>query len=260
MRTVTVRGVNLTIHERGDWESSTEPVTGPAPFPDQVHTCVAHYPGASASWQPPADVAKHLREGQHSYLVDPNRGYSYGYGWVIGPNPFPDIWEVRGFDIRNAANNGDFEPYKSMTNPSWNGRTVSIQIMCSTEHPPTADQVRSFQYCLAMCDDFYGETLDLKGHKDSDFTDCPGPMYPMLPELGTRPLEEGDLTVEELDAALAPLKADLAELQRTKLSTERFNQFASNDRERFRATLKKIGELSDATEMKKALTAFRDAL
>ena len=206
MRTVTVKGLDIVVHERTDWQTAAEPIKGPAASPDLVHTAVCHYPGAGDAWVPPADVAAHLRSQQHWGLGA--KGYSYWYNFVIGPNPFPDIWEVRGFDIRNAANNGDKPPYSDYENPNWNGHSVSIQIMCSVAHPPTADQIKSFQYCLAMCDDFYGETLELIGHRDSDLTDCPGPAYPLVTNgtLATRPPEEGDLaSSDEILAAITAL-------------------------------------------------------
>lgn len=180
MRTITAAGLTFQIHERSDWQSPKQPVTGPAPYPDKIHTVVCHWPGAAPTWKPDTDVADHLRRGQASYLA--NKGFSYGYNFVIGPNgvnwasslPILDVWEVRGVDIRNAANNGDFAPYSYYSNPNWNGYTASIQIMASEQFPATADQLLAFRYMVAWLDKFYGETLVVQPHRQSDFTSCPG--------------------------------------------------------------------------------------
>lgn len=192
-RTLTAAGLTFQIHTRQDWQTATQPVTGPAPYPDKVHTCVVHWPGNADSWVPDKDVAAHLRRGQASYLA--NKGYSYGYNFVIGPNPILagaqpvfDVWEVRGIDVRNAANNGDFPPYSTYSNPNWNGYTTSIQFMSSVAHPPTVDQQLAFRYMLAWLDGFYGEVLALQGHRVSDQTSCPGDaIMKMISSLAIRP-------------------------------------------------------------------------
>lgn len=194
MRTLTAAGRTFQIHTRADWQDPKKPVTGPLPYPDLIHTVVAHWPGAASTWKPDTDVAAHLRRGQASYLA--TKGFSYGYSYVIGPNPVNwsasqpvlDVWEVRGIDIRNASNNGDFKPYSDLKNPNWNGYTNSIQVMCSDSYPPTADQQLAFRYMLAWLDTVYGERLELQGHKVSDSTGCPGSaMMAMMPALAVRP-------------------------------------------------------------------------
>jgi len=180
-RVITVRGRRLLINDRKDWLLDL-PFDGPPYVVADVHTELGHYPGAGDTWKPPLDTAAFIRFSHELYLRD--RGFSLGYGGVIGRNPIDwdadpvvtDMWIVRGFDFRNAANNGDFPPYSTTLSP-WNGKTHTWQVMCSTDHPPTDDQLLQFRYALAWSDDVHGELLDLKGHRDSDFTDCPGPLY-----------------------------------------------------------------------------------
>jgi len=130
------------------------------------------------------------------YKADPNRGYSYGYGFVIGPNPIDwskdpvqtDIWEVRGFDIRIASNDGDNGMYGEFTNPNFNGRSNSCQIMASENHPATNDQILQARYYVAMSDDVYGEVLQAIPHRVSDATSCPGNyITSKMPVIATRP-------------------------------------------------------------------------
>jgi peptidoglycan hydrolase-like protein with peptidoglycan-binding domain len=150
---------------------------------------------------PDTDVAAHLRRGQAAYLADPSKGFSYGYNFVIGPNPIKwdtkvvamDVWEVRGLDIQNAANNGDFPPYSLLHNTypykNFNGYTVSIQIMSSESHPATADQQLQFRYMMAYLDSIYVETLRLQPHRMSDYTSCPGDfLNSIIAKLAIRPL------------------------------------------------------------------------
>lgn len=193
MRAFTAAGRRLRYHTRDEWQIPSRPVTGPASSPSHIHTVMAHWPGASDGWRPPRDVASHLRWAHDLYLT--GRGYSYGYNFVIGPNPVNwaadpvelDVWAVRGIDIRNAANDGDFPPFSEARNPNWNGRTTSIQIMCSKSHPPTADQITQFRYMVAHLDVVYAETLDVQPHNWSDWTDCPGVVERHMHDLRARP-------------------------------------------------------------------------
>lgn len=188
-----IAGRRLRYHTRDEWQIPSRPVAGPAAQPSFVHHLLGHWPGASDGWVPPRDVASHLRWAHDLYLRD--RGYSYGYGFVIGPNPINwnadpvllDVWEVRGLDIRVASNNGDFPPYDTFEDPPWNGRTNSIQVMCSTDHPSTFDQRMQFRYMAAHLDVVYRETLRVEPHDFSDYTLCPGVLKPYMNELRQLP-------------------------------------------------------------------------
>jgi hypothetical protein len=192
----TVAGRRLVVHDREEWQNPARPVTGPTPYPDLVHHFVVHWPGAPATWKPPTDTAAHLRSAQDSYLNDPNRRYSYGYGHVIGVNPIDwdadpiatDIWQVRGFDIRIASNDGDLGEYGRMSNPNFNGRSTSAQFMASVAHPPTPDQVQQMRYLVAIADQVYRETLAVIPHRTSDSTTCPGDtITALIPTIAKRP-------------------------------------------------------------------------
>jgi hypothetical protein len=194
MKTVAVDTTRFTIWDREDWQIPSRPVKGPVPFPNLVSAVMCHYPGASPGWKPPTDVAAHLRWAHDLYLV--SKGFSYGYSYVIGPNPVNwrvspisfDVWEVRGLDIRPAANNGDFPPYSLFANPNWNGHTVPIQIICSDVFPPTPDQRLQFRWMVAWLDHEYGQTLDVFPHRKTDSTNCPGPVMP-IDDLAVRPTQ-----------------------------------------------------------------------
>lgn len=179
---VVIGGRRFRIHDREEWQLPSRPVTGPAPYPNLVHHAVIHWPGASNNWQPPLDVASHLRWAQDSYLSDPNRGYSYGYGFVVGPNPVDwnadpvplDLWEVRGNDIRIASNDGDNGVFGTYSNPNFNGRSTSLQVMASAVYRATSDQIETARWWVQWQDDVYGERLTVIPHRTSDATYCPG--------------------------------------------------------------------------------------
>lgn len=196
---VTVGGRRFHIHDREEWQIPSRPVTGPKPSPALVHHAVIHWPGSSDNWKPPSDVASHLRWSHDLYLV--GKGYSYGYGFVVGPNPVnwnadpirTDIWEVRGTDIRIASNNGDNGVYGQYRNPNFNGRSTSLQIMCSTNYPATPDQIEQARWWVAWMDQVYGETLTVIPHRTSDATACPGDnLTARIPLIATRPTAKPD--------------------------------------------------------------------
>lgn len=193
MRIITVAGKRLLIQERRDWQIPSRPVTGPTASPSLVTAEMVHWPGASPNWRPPLDTASWLRWSQDLYLLD--KGFSLGYAWAIGVNTIDwdddpvhtDIWEIRGLDIRPAANNGDFPPYSTFRNPNWNGHTQPIIFLTSVAHPMTDDQCLQGRYMTTWLDDIYDETLDVFPHHKTDATACPGPANTArIGELATR--------------------------------------------------------------------------
>ena len=190
----------MEIHPREHWQSSSQPVSsGNKYIVGNVHTAVCHWPGAASNWKPPTSddgVANYLRSTQNDYVT--NRGYSLGYNFHISQTPYPgNVWEIRGFDFRNAANNGDKGQY---ANINWNDFTVSMQFAASESWPMTADQQLASRYLLQHFDDHHNETLDLKGHRDSDGTTCPGDyIYGRLDEIAVRPEGEEDMPLTDQD-------------------------------------------------------------
>lgn len=212
----TVVGKRILIHDREEWQDATQPVTGPHSYPDLVHHFVVHWPGNKDTWKPPTNTAQYLRDGQASYLA--SRGYSYGYGFAIGVNPINwnadpimfDTWEVRGFDIKMASNDGDINGYEDYHDPNFNGRSVSAQFVCSTDYPATDDQIEQARYLVAIADSYYGETLRVIPHCESDATGCPGVyLCDEMDLIATRPTED-DMPLTDTDIEkVAKRAADL---------------------------------------------------
>jgi hypothetical protein len=87
----------VSYHPRTDWQTSQYPITGPTSQPSAWQYNTLHWPGGSINVNDPVGV---LRAWQQSWCV--NKDYSLGYNFCV----FPDgsQWEVRGFDIKCAAN------------------------------------------------------------------------------------------------------------------------------------------------------------
>ena len=168
----------MASHARGEWQKSTEPVTGPA-FPDWdlIELIVIHYPGsdwADMDFDNDGDVdltdtVTILRAMQHAYLTDPSRGYSLGYG--IGVDVLGDDWEIRGFDIHNAANKG--APEKS-GHKNWNDVTISVLVIQRGNMPAGLDQVDGVRRVIARIWQAAGRQIPVGVHMDGDYTPCAG--------------------------------------------------------------------------------------
>lgn len=163
------------IIDRTAWQSPKQPVTGPATLSNLISAVVYHYPGGGFNQ---TDVPAQLRAMQADYLK--NRGYSLGYCFVI----CGAIYEVRGVDIRNAANNG--VPSKSGVQ-NYNPFTISVQFGTDGADPaPEGDLDRAAELHVWL-ERLYGRELRIEGHGDKDATPCPGAgIRSQLPRLAAK--------------------------------------------------------------------------
>jgi hypothetical protein len=98
-----------SYHPRSEWETAQQPVTGPAISWPSIVRIVIHYPGADFAdldfnndgQVNGADSIQVLRQMQNQYLHKP-KPYSLGYNWMV--DTLGEVWEIRGFDIKCAAN------------------------------------------------------------------------------------------------------------------------------------------------------------
>ena len=152
----------VTFHPRASWQDPRKPITGPAPIPNRIDTFVVHYtaaddlidgdPGERAD-----DLPAYLRSMQSSYLS--SRGYSVGYNFAV--DWLGGVWELRGFDVRCAANKG------------WNERSIAVLCLVDGQDPLTVEALRSVNAIYAEANRRY-RPLALKGHRDVGATQCPG--------------------------------------------------------------------------------------
>lgn len=187
-RPIAIPGVQ-TLHRREDWQSPSEPVKGPAPTLEQVDTFPLHYtaadnlidgdPGEHASMLP-----QYLRNIQHSYIT--NRGYSIGYGFAV--DWLGGVWELRGYDIKNAANLG------------WNHRTLPVLCLVDWQDPLTSEALWSVRALYREANRRTGRSLNDVGHRDIGSTRCPGDgIYAQIQQGLVTPLTDAELGGEDDD-------------------------------------------------------------
>lgn len=78
----------MTYRGRSEWQTMSNPITGPAPR-QTARQGVAHWPGSSSI---PTDAAAWLRSMQADWTR--NRGFSLGYWALVEQNG--DAWQIRG--------------------------------------------------------------------------------------------------------------------------------------------------------------------
>jgi hypothetical protein len=168
----------FAFHPRDEWQSGAEPVTGPSADLLTLRYITIHYNGSSADLDgddgvyQDADYAELLRAMQSSYLS--SRGYSLGYNSGIAPNG--DEWEIRGLDIRSAAN--------GCTEVNLPGYAIQVTVP-EIDAPPTAEQILGVRQAVARVRAAAAaagnlDPLELNGHRDvrplcgTGGTACPG--------------------------------------------------------------------------------------
>jgi N-acetylmuramoyl-L-alanine amidase len=145
----------VTIRPRTDWQSAAQPVVGPRMVLSTVTMFPAHYTAASTV---PADTAPYLRAIQNDYTV--NRGYSIGYNFAVDRAGV--AWELRGFDIKCAANKGANEV------------TIAVLCLVNGAEAMNAAMVDTFRQLGAEAQRRVGTSLLVVGHRDIGATACPG--------------------------------------------------------------------------------------
>lgn len=148
------------ILPRSTWELTKFPVTGSVALPDQWLYNTIHWPGANVN---PNEPIKLLQAMQIAWVN--SKGYSLGYNFAV----FPDGtgYEIRGFDIRCAANGS--QPV--------NIPGVAILMVVPDVHTdPTPEMIKGVQEIVRMTRILVGRELDIVGHRDvrPEPTQCPG--------------------------------------------------------------------------------------
>lgn len=166
------------MQPRSAWVEPGYPVTGPPFDARPIKYIVVHYGGVNMSEERLRNTVRYFRDTQRDY-VD-NRGYSIGY--QIGVDRFGDLWELRGFDFKNAANNSTWpgSPYyqdwpKSSTGqPRPNDVTVSIHVILPLSGEYLPDQLEGCRAAVALIRERIGRSVPVIPHSDVVQTSCPG--------------------------------------------------------------------------------------
>ena len=165
----------MTWHPRREWVEPGYPVTGPAFDPALVDYIVVHYGAVPWSEERLNDSVRYWRDVQRYYVDSPSRGYSIGY--QIGVDRLKgDLWELRGFDFRNAANGtlSSNSPYHDQLSPNPNMKTVSIHVILPMSGEFTTAQLDGCREAVALIRQRCGRYLPVLPHSDVTETSCPG--------------------------------------------------------------------------------------
>lgn len=177
------------FHPVTEWVEPDVPVNGSAWLgfgrgPAHVDTEVVHYPGSRLSERQlspaDADVAARLRASNRSSWA--NRGYALYYNFDLPING--DLWEIRGFRWRNAANADDDPSDGNENNWSFSVHTILQKLYADDSDltvEPTWDQLETLrwlrwearEYAVEATGDPHFE-LNLLPHRDIKPTGCPG--------------------------------------------------------------------------------------
>ena len=163
----------MFIHPQSDWETSSQPIDGPAPK-GKPGTWVIHYPGSTSSYEPKTDaeMIKHLQTDQAGYLRD--RGYSYGYSVVVSQSG--SAWAARGLEgfpgvrVYNPASNPGKKRQEQQGNTdNFNHVSRSIQVAVGGQNKASPAAVATINEIIATQPDW-----PVLVHSDVDYTACAG--------------------------------------------------------------------------------------
>lgn len=150
----------MIILPRSEWEEQGYPVTGNSATPNEWEYNTIHWPGGNVNTNDPVGT---LRGMQRSWVN--SKGYSLGYNFAV----FPDgsAYEIRGFDLRCAANGS-----QDVNRPG-------VAILLATPNvntPPTDAMVQGVRGVISTTRTHVPQNLIINGHCDvrPEPTQCPG--------------------------------------------------------------------------------------
>lgn len=165
-------------HPVSDWEDDRFPMTATFfPVLTDINYIVIHYPGVPPGanhFNSMSNPAEAIRNGHQAYLTDPNRGYAYGYNWVIDMEG--EVWTVRGWKFRNAANGTSAVPQGLIAStPNMNRHTLSIQVMVPNDSwEITQKQIEAVRYMVDQIRNVLRRKVPIIPHGRVKPTSCPG--------------------------------------------------------------------------------------
>ena len=145
----------VDIKPRSAWQDPNMPVKGPAMVLRSISMIPAHYTAAAKVMR---DTPAYLRLIHRDYTV--NRGYSIGYNFAIDQDGI--AWELRGFDIKCAANRGV------------NDTTIAVLCLVDGAEAMNPAMVATFKALAAEAQRRTVQELVVVGHRDIGATACPG--------------------------------------------------------------------------------------
>jgi hypothetical protein len=151
------------ILPRSAWVDPAMPVVGPAAIPSSIVRVAIHYTAApnlsdGDAGEKAGDVPAYLRAIHRDYTV--NRGYSIGYSFAA--DAYGQAWQLRGLDIKCAANKG------------MNDTTYAILCLVDGDNPANDPMTAAIREIVATIYAHLGRQVPIVGHRDIGATACPG--------------------------------------------------------------------------------------
>ena len=163
---------------RNVWVDPAMPVVGPAFDLSQVEFIVVHYGAVPWDEERLANSPQYWLD-THAYYTN-SRGYSIGYNVGVGRDG--TIWELRGFDIRNAAN-GSLSPnskYHAVLAPNPNYRSISLHLILPLDGSYQPKQLDGAREAVRLIRERVGRKLTVIPHSDVVETSCPSDLWRRL--------------------------------------------------------------------------------
>jgi hypothetical protein len=168
----------VDVHPRSEWEEPGYEVTGPEQL-EEIDFIIVHYPGADFGAS--LTLTMQLVQDAQRDWTD-SRGYSLGYNWIVGRGGLDDVWEVRGFEYRNAAN-GPVDPPNPDLGTNGNDHTVAVKFITNLDGELSPEQLEAGPVIANWLRQHYGRPLEARPHSWVKPTACPGdPMRQLLTE------------------------------------------------------------------------------
>lgn len=167
-----------TLIARDVWVPPGMPVVGPTFDLSQVQFIVVHYGAVPWSEERLANATQYWRD-THAYYTN-SRGYSIGYN--IGCARDGTLWELRGFDIRNAAN-GSLSPnskYHDVLAPNPNYKSISLHVILPMDGSYQPKQLDGARQAVQLIRERVGRYLPVIPHSDVVETSCPSDLWRRL--------------------------------------------------------------------------------
>ena len=148
------------IITRSTWQDPSVPVTGSLSVPNEWRYNTIHWPGANVNVANPVGI---LRSMQAAWARI--KGYSLGYNFAVFPNG--DVYVIRGFDIRCAAN-GD----QAVNRPG----IAILLVVPDVNTRPTPEMVKGVRAVVRLTRSRVPQKLAINAHRDirPEPTACPG--------------------------------------------------------------------------------------
>lgn len=168
-----------TIHRRWSWQPVFAPITGPSILWGEVSEGTAHHPGVDEV--PSGDIHEHA-DDVRAFLVAAqldyhrNRGYSLGYSWAV--DWLGGAWEIRGWDLRAAANPGRKRNPDELPSLNANRWTIPVLYIVDNGEGPTVEACATgraiYREARRRCARPSAFRARPRPHDYYDWTGCPG--------------------------------------------------------------------------------------